>query len=259
MNTPRRSSSSRVPQLCHRLGYTSLRVLPLGAALAAAAFFCAVVAHAGSCCQAPATATPAPASGAPKSCCAAEAPAPSKPAACCAADAAQTAGEAPAEFTARSLYQADGSFTTDAGRPFRLAELRGRPVVVTMFFATCGYACPLTVTDLRTLQDQLPSALRRDTVFVLVSFDPQRDTVAALAQYRGARQLDANWTLLRGDDEAVRELAALLGVKYKREADGSFAHSNLFTLLNREGEVVHQRLGLQGGLAEAQAALSRLP
>ena len=51
-------------------------------------------------------------------------------------------------------------------------------------------------------------------------------------------------------------LAALLGVKFKQEADGAFAHSNLLTILNPEGEIVHQRTGLQGGLDEATAALA---
>ncbi|MBI2514157.1 MAG: SCO family protein [Opitutae bacterium] len=201
------------------------------------------VAHAGSCCK-------------PE-------PKPEPKDACCAAaeieNRVQPEGPQPSKienpFTRLSLYQADGVFTDDSEKTFRLAELRGRPVVVNLFFATCGYACPLTVTDLLAVQARLSPALRRGAVFVLVSFDLERDTVAALANYRAARQLDANWILLRGDDASVRELAALLGVKYKQEADGSFAHSNLFTILNREGEIVHQRTGLSGGLDAALAAL----
>jgi protein SCO1/2 len=187
--------------------------------------------------------------------CCQPAPKPEPKDACCAAKAA-AADVAP--FTRESLYQADGAFVDDFGKSFRLADLRGRPVVVNMLFATCGYACPLTVTDLLAVQSRLSPERRKDTVFVLVTFDLARDTVAALNQYRSARQLDANWILLRGEDAAVRELAALLGVKYKQEADGSFAHSNLFTVLNREGEIVHQRTGLQGGLDPAVAALESI-
>jgi protein SCO1/2 len=91
---------------------------------------------------------------------------------------------------------------------------------------------------------------------VLVSFDTARDTTEVLAHYRAQRQLDANWIILRGSDDAVRELAALVGVKYKQEADGSFAHSNLVTILNAQGEIVHQRQGLKSGLEEAAAALT---
>ena len=161
-----------------------------------------------------------------------------------------------APFTKNSLYQADAAFTTDTGAPFKLGSLRGRPVVLTMFFASCGYACPLTVTDMQAIREKLPAALRDRAAFVLVSFDVARDTPAALANYRAQRALDASWTLLRGTDDSVRELAALLGVKFKQEADGAFSHSNLITILNPQGEITHQRLGLKGGLDAAAAALT---
>lgn len=175
--------------------------------------------------------------------------APAKPA-CCATLATQP-------FTKTSLYQADATFTDDRGHAVTLGELRGRPVVLTMFFASCSYACPLTVTDMQSIRAQLPEAIRERAVFLLISFDTERDTVEALQAYRAQRQLDAQWVLLRGNADAVREIAALLGVKYQREATGNFAHSNLITVLNAEGEVVHQRTGLQGGLPETAAAVAR--
>ncbi len=168
--------------------------------------------------------------------------------ACCEAMAAVA-------FSKNSLYQLEASFTDDSGHPFSLGELRGRPVVLNMFFASCGYACPLTVTDMQAIRAQLPAQFRNQAVFVLVSFDPARDTPAALAHYRAQRALDPQWVLLHGTEDAVRELAALLGVKYKQETDGMFSHSNLVTILNPQGEIVHQRTGLKGGLVEAAAAL----
>jgi protein SCO1/2 len=168
--------------------------------------------------------------------------------ACCAAMAA-------APFSKNSLYQADATFTTDAGQTFTLGELRGRPVVLAMFFASCGYACPLIVSDIQAIRAKLPAEIRDRAAFVLVSFDTARDIPAALATYRTQRNLDGQWVLLHGNDDSVRELAALLGVKFKQEADGAFSHSNLITILNPQGEIVHQRAGLSGGLDEAAAAL----
>jgi protein SCO1/2 len=183
-------------------------------------------------------------------------PAPQKDA-CCASESAEIENQKSKieSFTKESLYQLDASFTNDAGESFSLGSLRGRPVVLNMFFASCGYACPLTVSDLLAIQGRLAPELRGRAAFVLVSFDVARDTTAALAKYRAQRGLDGQWILLRGDDDSVRELAALLGVKYKQEADGMFSHSNIVTVLNREGEIVHQRTGLKGGLDEAAAAL----
>lgn len=53
------------------------------------------------------------------------------------------------------------------------------------------------------------------------------------------------WTLLNGDQGDVLEIAALLGVKYKRISDTDFTHSNMISVLNKEGEIVHQRKKLQ--------------
>lgn len=191
---------------------------------------------------------PTPAAPAAVPVCCAEKPA-AKPDACCAAMSTET-------FSKNSLYQLDATFTTDAGARFTLGELRGRPVVLTMFFASCGYACPLLVGDMQRIRAGLPAGIREKAAFVLVSFDVKRDTPAALAAYRAERNLDAQFTLLHGDDASVRELAALLGVKYKQEADGAFAHSNLITILNPAGEIVHQRAGLRDGLTEAATAVT---
>jgi protein SCO1/2 len=145
----------------------------------------------------------------PDACCAADAkPAPKMDACCATMDAAV--------FSKDSLYQTDATFIDDSGRPFALGQLRGRPVVLTMFFASCGYACPLLVTDMQAIRGRLPAEQRDRAVFVLVSFDIVRDTPEALAKYRAQRGLDGSWVLLHGGDDAVRELAALLGVKYKQ-------------------------------------------
>ncbi len=167
----------------------------------------------------------------------------------------RTSLEPAAPLPAASLYQTEVSFTDDSGTSLRLADLRGRPVALTMFFSTCTHACPATVVDLVRIREKLPAALRDRARIVMVSFDVERDTPAALRAFRESRGLPADWVLLHGSNDAVRELAALLGVKYKREADGQFAHSNLVTILSADGEISHQRAGLTGGLDEAASAL----
>jgi protein SCO1/2 len=164
--------------------------------------------------------------------------------------------EAAAPFTKESLYQLDARFTDDAGRPFAIGSLRGRPVVLDMFFTSCGNACPITVTDMLAIQNRLSPELRSRATFVLVTFDPARDTQEVLAKYRSQRLLDGQWILLRGDEGDVRELAALLGVRYAKQADGTFSHSNILTVLNPKGEIAYQRIGLNEGIGRVCAAVN---
>lgn len=159
----------------------------------------------------------------------------------------------------KSIYQVSSVWTNDVNARIELSMLRGRPVLLTMFFARCEFACPLLVNDMKRIEAALPEKVRTNVTFVLVSFDSERDTPSALAAYRRLHQLAPNWELLRGAADDVQELGALLGVKYKKDARGQFAHSNLITLLSQEGEVLTQQSGLNQPGRDIVLSLMRLP
>jgi len=159
----------------------------------------------------------------------------------------------------KSLYQLESTWTSDAGCEVKLGVLRGRPQVVGMFFTTCEYACPIIVENMKSIERALPGSLRGKVGFLLVSFDVGRDTVEALHAYRAKKTLSDEWTLLRGREDDVRELAALLGINYRKDARGQFSHSNVITVLDADGEVVFQQTGLNKDATETVAALEKLP
>jgi protein SCO1/2 len=176
---------------------------------------------------------------------------------CCAPGKEATAP--PATLSDRSLYQLDSAWTNDTGAAIKLASLGGRPQVVAMFFANCTYACPLLVYQMQQIEAALPEALREKVGFTLISFDTERDTPTVLHNYRLGRALaNERWTLLRGSPDGVQELAALLNVKFKKDSQGQFLHSNALTLLNAEGEIVSQQLGLNSDHAEIIRRASEL-
>lgn len=172
--------------------------------------------------------------------------------ACCAK------AEPAAAFSDKSLFQTESKWTTDAKTQITLADLKGRPQVLVMFFASCQYACPILVHDLNRIEAALQPERRGKVGFTLVTIDPKRDTPEALAKFRETRKLPANWTLLHGADDDVLELAALLGVKYKEEASGQFAHSNIITVLNGDGEIARQIVGLGQDINPAVRELEKL-
>jgi protein SCO1/2 len=167
--------------------------------------------------------------------------------------------------TDKSLYLLDSKWTSDVGKTVPLSVLRGRPQVVAMFFSKCEYSCPMIVNNMKQLEAKLPADVLAKTDFLLVSFDTKRDTAEALAAYRKKENLTATrWTLLRGAEDDVRELAALLGINYAQDARGQFAHSNVITVLNAEGEIAFQQPGLNadpagllGVVQKAAAAAKR--
>jgi len=176
--------------------------------------------------------------------------------ACCITNAGGVSSASPAPFTDKSLYQLDSIWNSAEGRKLKLADLRGKPQVITMFFARCELACPVLIHDMKRIEAALPSELRGKVDFLLVSFDSERDTPEALRAYRERQELDpATWTLLQGRPDDVLELGALLGIKFKKDPQGQFAHSNVITVLNPAGEIVHQQNGLNLDVAPAIEAL----
>ena len=174
---------------------------------------------------------------------------------CC----SQAQAESPGTFTDKSIYQVQTTWTTDRGNQIKLDQLKGRPQVVAMFFANCQFACPIIVNDMKRIESSLPPESRSRVGFTLVSFDSERDTPAVLAKYRKTRALPAErWTLLRGSPDDVLELSALLGVKFKADANGQFAHSNVITILNAQGEIVYQQAGLNQDIQKARQTLRQL-
>jgi len=156
----------------------------------------------------------------------------------------------------RSLFRLETSWIDDGGKPRRLEDFGGDVQVVVLFYTLCPGTCPMTVKALQMLSRSEKYAIGDATKFVLVSVDPERDSLKALREYRRAMQLGKQrWQLLRGPASDVRKLAALLGFNYEQIDSGEFAHSNLVTVLNSRGEIVHQQKGAGGDLAELADAI----
>ncbi|MDQ8182295.1 SCO family protein [Pelagicoccus sp. SDUM812005] len=161
---------------------------------------------------------------------------------------------APSEL---SLYQVTSEWQNQTGNKLVLADLAGRPLFVALAYTNCQYACPRLIADLKAIESALPSD--SDANFVVISIDPARDTPERLATYAVEQELDTSrWTLLNGAPGDVLELANLLGVRYAKTPTGDYTHSNIITLLNAKGEIVHQQNGLGADINPTLEKLSKL-
>ncbi|MFD0737859.1 SCO family protein [Lysobacter koreensis] len=138
-----------------------------------------------------------------------------------------------------SVYQLSLPLTDQTGRPFDWRARRGTPQVVTMFYTSCQYICPLIVDSGKAIEKQLTPAERARVGLLLVSMDPQRDTPQALAKVAAQRKLDPrHWTLARPAPGDVRAVAGVLGIRYRALADGEFNHTSALVLLDRDGRIL---------------------
>jgi len=144
-----------------------------------------------------------------------------------------------APLPADSILQLTDTFTDQDGHDFTLAQRRGKPQLIAMFYSSCKVMCPLLVDSARGVDHALSPAERAHLAVLFVSLDPARDTPAVLAALAEKRKLDVpRWTLARTDEASVRKIAGLLSVRYRQLADGDFSHTSALVLLDADGRIL---------------------
>jgi protein SCO1/2 len=128
--------------------------------------------------------------------------------------------------------------TDQDGRPFDLASLRGKPVLVYFGYTHCPDVCPATLADVRDALKLVDGPV--GVVFVTV--DPARDDAAAMKQY--VEYYGSDFVGLTGSEEAIAAAAADWGVSYTRlESDSAagyaMAHSTDTYLVDADGMLRH--------------------
>jgi protein SCO1 len=129
--------------------------------------------------------------------------------------------------SAPAFRATDISGTTEWGRDFalpdskgqmrRLAEFRGKAVVLFFGYTQCPDVCPTTLSAMAEVVKLLGSDAARLQV-VFVTLDPERDTPQLIAEYMP--QFHPGFLGLRGDKAATEAAAKEFKVFYTRQAAG---------------------------------------
>lgn len=157
-----------------------------------------------------------------------------------------------------SIYNLPSTWTTQDNENIELKDLRGNVLVMVMIYTSCKAACPRLVADMRNIEKQVPEKDLDKVKFILVSIDPETDTPQRLKEFSKENKMeDDQWMFLRGTPEDTREFAAVLAVSYKQISPIDFSHSNIISVFDEEGVLVHQQEGLGVDNAETIAAIHK--
>ena len=99
----------------------------------------------------------------------------------------------------------DFRLTDQFGRTASLADFRGKVVLLTFLYTSCPDVCPVAANHLREARDALAEdGGGGDAAIVVVSVDPERDSVAAALAYSERWDMVEGWSYLTGDEDALR-------------------------------------------------------
>lgn len=142
------------------------------------------------------------------------------------------------ELPGDSLFHLDVSLLNQNGKDSKLADLRGKPFMVTLIYASCPSACPMLIQDMKRIEKALPEDVRKELSVVVVSFDPKVDTPEVLMDLAKRQKVELpRWQLAAAPSDEVADLANVLGVKYRQLEDGHWAHSSVISVVDSEGVI----------------------
>lgn len=143
-----------------------------------------------------------------------------------------------------SIYQVGGDWVDHRGETIPLDALTGKNQVVAMAYTSCQHTCPILVRSMKQMHDEMTPKARAQTEFLLATLDTKRDTPEVMKNFAQHNELGDNWRLIRSDEAGTRMLANTLNIKYQFADNGDINHSNLISVLDKEGRLVAQGVGI---------------
>ena len=132
------------------------------------------------------------------------------------------------------------------GTPIRLADYRGRPVLVAFAFAHCQTACPRLVQEVLAAQRAV-----EEPAVIVVTLDPWRDTPSRLSSIEERWGMGAGARLASGTVAEVESVLDAWGIERSRDVrTGDLLHVPRVFLVDRAGNLAYEADAEAGLLAD---------
>ena len=131
----------------------------------------------------------------------------------------------------------DFALVDHRGEAFNIERMKGLWTIVFFGFTHCPDICPTTLATLNDTYSKLKDSEKERLQIVMISLDPERDTVEKLGEY--VPYFNAEFTGVTGNQRAIRLLAAELNIAFNPVPlsgdDYTIDHSTQLVLINPMG------------------------
>lgn len=138
----------------------------------------------------------------------------------------------------------DLTFHDAEGKRIALADLRGKPLLISLIYTGCTSVCPTIIESLGPAITAAEDVLGAGSFNVLtIGFDTRNDTPARMRSFARARGAGGdNWRFVGSDKETMDRLSSTVGFSIFPSA-GGFDHMAQVTVLDKTGTIYSQVYG----------------
>lgn len=132
----------------------------------------------------------------------------------------------------------DFAFVNQDSQQVTQETVAGKIYVTDFFFITCPSICPKMKSQMLRVYEKYKD--NPNVVILSHTIDPEHDTVAVLKDYAERMNVTADkWHFLTGDRDSIYDMALkyFIGVQEDSEAEGGFAHSGDFMLIDQNRHI----------------------
>jgi protein SCO1/2 len=111
-------------------------------------------------------------------------------------------------------YFTNVELTTQHGTKVHFYDdlLKGKIVVIDLFYTECRDSCPLETARLAQVQNMLGDRVGKDIFFYSISIDPKQDSPDVLKAYANKYHVGPGWLFLNGKKEDIDLISKKLGL-----------------------------------------------
>lgn len=130
------------------------------------------------------------------------------------------------------------------GKPVRLSDYRGKPLLVSFIYTSCAEVCPTTTQHLAKAVKYMQAALGPDSFSVVtVGFNAPWDSPQAMRDFAERQKIGLpNWEFLSADPATMQRFVRELGFSYAYSVTG-FDHISQLTMIDQSGRIDSQIYG----------------
>jgi protein SCO1 len=138
--------------------------------------------------------------------------------------------------------------------------VKGKTTLIAFIYTHCADICPMTTHNLYLTQEELDKEGIENINYVVISFDPERDTPEVLKKYARIMELDlTKWNLLTGNKSIISDLMRRFDVtaiptdsSYSDDGELNYTimHTDRIALVDKDAKIRKYYKGSTANISE---------